>query len=366
MKKVITLLTGALLFIGCAKQKDSNVINIACNLPMTGYIGYYGEWIQNGMEMALIEHQTELDSLGITFKFDYQDNKGETTEAITILQKQLIAKPDIYMSGITSQTTAILAQIEKQNIPHMLWSWTPLEIEKGKNEFRCWVNYGVEGKHITNYCLSKNPQKVAYIYLDILGAEVQCRKVVLPALKSANSDINLYVEEYPIQTTDFKNIALKVKNFNPDVIVLSGFKEHIINMTKDFQNYNIDKSKVICSMDLLDAVNEVSNDILEAYHVAAPASNIPALQSAYTKEWINNFVAANGRQPLYTEVYSYDAMTMLIEAAKIAQAENISIEDALFKVDVQGVTGSLKFEQNGEICDNLHIACFKDGVLAIE
>ncbi len=366
MKKLFLAVVSLIFLIGCTNKQNGNEIKVACNLPMSGYIGYYGQWIQNGFEMAKADRQDELDSLGINFKFDYQDNKGETIEAVNIFQKQLLAKPDIYMSGITSQTTAIIDQIEKRNLPHMLWSWTPLEIVKGKNEFRCWVNYGVEGKHITEYSLSKEPKKVAYIYLDILGAKVQCREVVIPALKSENENIELYVEEYPIETSNFKNIALKVKNFDADVIVISGFKEHIINMTKDFQSYNIDKSKVICSMDLLDSVNEVSNDVLESYHVAAPASSIPSLRSEYTNEWIDRFVAANDRQPLYTEAYAYDAMNMLIEAAKIAKHEDCAIEEALFRVDIEGVTGSLKFAENGEISDNLHVACFKDGILVIE
>lgn len=362
---LLAILAAVLVFT-CNNQKENSDIKVACNLPMTGYIGYYGEWIQHGLEMGKNDIAKEADSLGISFTFDYQDNKGETKDAITIFQKQLASKPDIYMSGITSQTMAILNQIHKNDLTQILWSWTPLELDPTYKDFRCWVNYGLEGKHITEYCLSKAPKKVAYLHLNILGAKVQCDEVVVPALKASNPDMEIYVEEFPVETTSFRDLAMKVKNFDADVIVMSGFKEHILNITKDFKTYGIDKNKVLCSMDLLDALEEASNEVLEGYHVTAPAFNIPELQSPKTKEWIERFVKENKKQPTYTEAYGYDAMMVLFEAAKMSKQDGSSLSDCLRKVDIEGVTGRLKFDANGELEDNLHIGVFHDGLLSIE
>lgn len=350
---------------GC-KTKDTEVINVACNLPMSGYIGYYGEWIQKGIEMARTDLKETLDSASISFSFDYQDNKGETKDAITIYQKQMASHPALYMSGITTQTMSIIDQVRKTDVPHLLWSWTPLMLDENYNEFRCWVNYGIEGKHITEYCLSKNPKKVAYIHLNILGAKLQCDEVVVPALKASSPNIQLYVEEFPVETSSFRDIALKIKKFDADVIVVSGYKEHLLNITKDFQVYNIDKSKVLCSMDLLDALNEASDEVLEGYHVTAPAFNIESLQTEKTKAWIESYIKTNGIMPTYTEAYGYDAMVMLAHAAMISKDEAISLYEALRKVDVAGVTGRLHLDATGELEDNLHIGVFKNGKLIIE
>lgn len=358
-----------LLFLACLSgctTKKADVINVACNLPMTGYIGYYGEWIQKGIETARTDLADMLDSANVTFEFDYQDNKGETKEAITIYQKQMAAHPSLYMSGITTQTMSIIDQIRKTDVPHLLWSWTPLKFDGQYEEFRCWVNYGLEGKHITEYCLSKNPQKVAYIHLNILGAKLQCDEVVIPALKASNPNIQLYVEEFPVETSSFRDIALKIKKFNADVIVVSGFKEHLLNITKDFKAYNIDKSKVLCSMDLLDALNEASDDVLEGYHVTAPAFNIKSLQSEKTKAWIDLYKKANGVFPTYTEAYGYDAMMMLAYAAIMSKDQGISLHEALRQVDIVGITGRLHLDSDGELEDNLQIGVFRDGELVVE
>ena len=266
MKQLLIILSVAALVLTGCKKESNDAIKVACNLPMTGYIGYYGEWIQHGLEMGRADIEAETNELGIKFDFDYQDNKGETKDAITIFQKQSMANPDVYMSGITTQTMSILDQIHKKGLLQVMWSWTPLELDANQKDFRCWVNYGIEGKHIAEYLLSKNPQKVAYLHLDILGAKVQCDDVVVPALKKQNPNINIYVEEFPVETSNFRDIAAKVKNFDADVIMVSGFKEHILNITKDFQAYNIDKKKVLCSMDLLDALDEASDEVLEDFH----------------------------------------------------------------------------------------------------
>ena len=119
-------------------------------------------------------------------------------------------------------------------------------------------------------------------------------------------------------------------------------------------------------MDLLDAVNEVSNEILEGYHVTAPAFNILELQSEHTKSWIDAFIKEYNRQPLYTEAYAYDAMIALIEAICIVSQENCSLDSALHQVDIEGVTGHLTFSRNGEIEDNLHVGIFRSGILYVD
>jgi hypothetical protein len=59
-------------------------------------------------------------------------------------------------------------------------------------------------------------------------------------------------------------------------------------------------------------------------------------------------------------------MCALFEAAKISKKENITLADAFKKVDVEGVTGQIKFDANGELQDNLHVGVFHEGKLVTE
>lgn len=355
-----------IIFVPSCKNKSNKAISVAVNLPLTGYIGSYGQRMQTGMDMAREDLAEEMKEQGIDFVFDYQDNRGETKDVITIYNKQMMSKPDVYMSGITTQTMAIIDQVRKADVIHFLWSWTPLYLEEGNKEFRSWLNFGSEARLYIDYILKNQPKRVAYLHIDNIGSKVQCQEVVLPAVKKELPDIEFYTEQYPATTTDFKNIITKVKQFNPDLIIASGYKESLISMVQYLDAYKFDRSKIYCSMDLLEAIDEVSNEDIEGLHVSAPEFNIASIQSPETKAWIDVFKQRFGRIPVYTEAYGYDLVHSLYLAAKLSQEEGINLYEALHKVNFAGVTGQVYYTATGDIVDNLHIGVFHNGQLIIE
>ena len=366
MKKISFVLFAILLMLTGCKNDSENKVKIAVNLPLTGYIGVYGERMQTGMDLARKDLTDSMKKENIVLEFDYQDNRGETKDAITIFNKQIIQNPDIYMSGITAQTSAIQEQTRKAGILHFLWSWTPLYMEKGLNEFRSWLNFGAEAQMYVDYISKQSPKKLAYFHINNLGSKTQREQVVVPALKKHFPDLKVYAEEYPPTMTDFKNLIAKVKEFNPDVFIVSGYKESIINMIKDIDTYKIDRNKVYCSMDLLEAIDEVPDSIMEGFHVSAPEFNIPSMQTEKTKQWIEKFKKERKRNPVYTEAYGYDCVQSIFEAAKIAREENIPLSDALHKVSFDGITGHVSYSEAGDIENHLHTAVFKNGILIRE
>lgn len=365
MKKILLFCLAILTLTSCKKEFE-NTVKIAVNLPLTGYIGVYGERMQTGMDFARQDLETSMNEDNIRLVFDYQDNRGETKDAITIFNKQKIQNPDIYMSGITAQTTAIMEQTRKAGILHFLWSWTPLYMEKGYNEFRSWLNFGAEAQMYVDYISKQAPKRLAYFHINNLGSKTQREEVVVPALKKQFPDLEVYAEEYPPSMTDFKNLIAKVKEFNPDVFIVSGYKESIINMIKDIDVYKIDRNKVYCSMDLLEAIDEVPASIMEGFHVSAPEFNIPSLQTNKTKQWIEKFKMVYKRNPVYTEAYGYDCVQSIYEAVKISREEKISLSEALHKVSFDGITGHVSYSEEGDIENHLHTAVFKNGVLIKE
>ena len=366
MKKYLLVLFSLLFTLAGCKKDSENKVKIAVNLPLTGYIGVYGERIQTGMDLARQDLSASMKDDNIHLEFDYQDNRGETKDAITIFNKQKGQKPDIYMSGISTQTTAILNQTRKNKLLHFLWSWTPLYMEEGFNEFRTWLNFGEEAQLFVDYICKLEPKKMAYFHVNTLGSQEQREKIVLPELKKRFPDLEIYVEEYPASISDFKNMISKVKEFNPDVFIVAGYKEHVINMIKDIDTYKIDRKKVYCSMDLLEAIDEVPAEIMEDLHVSAPEFNIPSLQSPKTREWISRYKKQFGRNPVYTEAYGYDCVQSIYEAIKNSRKEKITIAEALHNVSFDGITGHVSYSKGGDIENHLHTAVFKNGILIME
>lgn len=363
MKRICLLLSVILLLLVSCKEKKDNEYLVTCNLPMTGYVGVYGEWIKNGVSMSLEENRDSLEQNDIDLKIIYDDNRGENKDAITILKKQLMNKPDIVVSGLTGQSMAISEQLTQYQIPHFLFSFTPLTLEKDKFQFRTFANFGVEVEHYIDFIKKNNPEKVAFIYLDIQGTTQQVNDVMIPFLQKNYPEAKVLNERYPTSLMDFKSIVSKVKSFNPDIIIVNGFAGNLISIIKTFHQNNIEMSKIMCSMDLLDTTNELSQDLLEGISVTAPAFVIPAKQTDKMHQWMEAYKQRHGQNPAYTEAYAYDMMNMICKAAILSSKSSKNLMTSLFQVEMDGVTGKLEFAPNGELYPNMYTVKFINGKL---
>ena len=363
-KKILLFALVVSTLTGCLTNTNNNKLNIACNLPMTGYIGMYGDWIKRGMEFAALDSQHKLDSLGLIVNIDFQDNKGITKECISISQKQFTEKPDIYMSGVTSQTMAITDKVKSLGIPHFIWSFTPLFLKEGDLNFRTWVNYGEEAMHYIDFCKEHHASKVAILFIDLVGAKEQTEKYIIPDLKKHNPNIEFLIDEYPVDYTNFKPNIIKIKEFNPDVILVSGFKGNIVNIVKEAEAYNINKSKMMFSMDLMDtASGALSPESLEGLTTSARAFSINNMQTAEMINWIDRFTQKYGRTPEYVEAYAYDTYNILVEALQNCNGDKSLLTKQLLEVNIGGVNGELKFKLNGELDNKTYKCVYRNGKL---
>lgn len=81
-------------------------LRIAANVPMSGPLAYYGAAIREGATMALEPKASPASPLtGVSI--DWQDNASEPKTTVSILQKQILDNPTIYVSGVKPQVMAI-------------------------------------------------------------------------------------------------------------------------------------------------------------------------------------------------------------------------------------------------------------------
>lgn len=363
MKKNLVVLLTLGMLCGCQEKKDDNVVRIACNLPMTGDCAIYGESVKNGYEMALSDLDIFLKKNDIRVEIDYQDNKCSNKEALTIAQKQLMRKNDIYVSGITQQTYTIEEKVTQQGIPHFIWSFYPLLMGNGKNMVRTWVNLPSEPFLFKEYLESKpNAKKIACVYLNAASGVDLFNKIFIPLIESDYEIV--YNEAFDIEGTNFKNVALKVKKTNPDVIFVNGFQNHIIQLAKEFNNNAMKKDgNIVFTFDLLDAMNDVESHVLNGY-----VANIPEYIVNPTSEfleWKFRYKEIYSRDPNYTDAYAYDCMHVICNA--LAQHKNDSIKKDLLNyiqdTELPGITGLLTFEKNGNLNSQSKICIVDEGKL---
>ncbi|MEX0813707.1 MAG: ABC transporter substrate-binding protein [Chitinophagales bacterium] len=372
MKNLKTCVVGlmvmiTLIFSGCQSSKtdtDNLTVEIACNLPLTGELATYGTSVRDGSNLAIDDLSDSLKTNKLVLNFDFQDNGGLAKNAVSIYQKQILNEPHIYESGVSPQTMAVIDLVSETKIPHFVWVYAPYINDKYPNTFRAWLDFKEETEYYLKYAKHRQPKKVAIVYVNIEVCQTEFDSIVAPGLKSQGIN-DIMIERYDITTSDFKTLASKVKDYNPDLILLNGFKDHMIQLIKDFRTYNLIKNgNTICSYDLLDAAPELSNDLLEGLRYTVPYF-IMHQDDPKIKEWRKRFKEKFNREPLYTDAYAYDKTLAIYYASKnLDKPFNYDeMTKALLKSEFDGITGPFKFEQNGDLLLNLEIGYYENGIL---
>lgn len=367
----VAWLTIAILSIGIypnshAADRSSRDVRIAANLPLSGDLATYGVSVRDGATLAAEDLAKEAPS-GPKAIVDWQDNAGDPKAAVSIMQKQYLEPPDVYVSGVKPQTMAIKGQIEARGTPHFLWIFDAF-INKGtRNNLRTWVNYKIEAPVYLEYVKGRQPKRVAIVYVNLPHSREEFTVLVVPKLKNLGVT-KTFLEAYPIDQKDYKDIAVKVRDFKPDLIILNGFQATLVGLVRALRPLGlITDGNTISTYDMLDAAKVLGGDETEGIRVVAPQF-VTRLDRKEIADWSQRFDGRFGRAPLYTDAYAYDMMTIIYSAAQrlsLPATPERWIE-ALRTTRLDGITGPCSFDEDGDLITPLEIGVYRKGVLVPE
>ena len=333
---------------------DETTVRIAFNVPLTGALATYGTSIRDGAILAMEDIHSRDSS--VRFVCDFQDNASEPRNAVSVFMKQQNERPHVYVSGIKPQTMSIIDRVEELNIPHFSWIFDAFVTENYKNVFRTWVNYKMEAGKILQYVDELSPKKVAITYVHLPHSEEQYLKIIIPELQKRG--IDFIVEKYPIEKNNFRDVAIKFKSYEPDLILINGFGVNFVPLVRHFREQVLfDGKNALFTFDLLDASEELSNELLEGLRLVIPSYEIQRQH----QEWNIRFEQRFRRIPRYTDAYAYDMMCAIYHAAKSKGDRDLI--DSLLSVKFDGITGKFIFDPSGDLIVTLGITEYKNGVL---
>jgi ABC-type branched-subunit amino acid transport system substrate-binding protein len=197
-------------------------LRVACNLPLTGNLAVYGKAVQEGVQFYREKNVTQADPV----IWDWADNEGNGKKTVLNLRLQLESKPDIYVSGVKPQYMIIEDALKRASIPNFAWVFDSYLRAKNLHNFRIWVNFREEAEVFLRLQESKKAKRVAILYVMTPSVEEQQRKIIIPELNKRGLK-DVLVIPYQIDNLDFNSIALKIKQFSPDLLFLSGFQRLI-------------------------------------------------------------------------------------------------------------------------------------------
>ena len=349
------LMAGVLLtasLAGCGnKDGDKGTgdeIIIGGLAPLTGGVAQYGVAVNNAVQLAVKDINANGGILGKQIKYVYYDEKGDATEATNAYTRLVDQDKIVALIGdVTSVPCEAVAQLAaRDNLPMITPSGTTESITTyGENVFRACFIDPYQGQLMADYAFKKLGAKTAAILYDTGDSY---SSGIADAFEAKAKELGLTItnkEGYANGSTDFNAQLTKIKESNPDVLLLPVYYNDVVLIAKQAKDQGL-----TCTLLGGDGWDGVAAQLDEASaDVVANAYFCSQYSASSTDEALQNFLKTYketyNEEPSMFAVLGYDSMMIMAEAIeKAGSTDSDAIIAALKETNHQGLTGTTSFD----------------------
>jgi branched-chain amino acid transport system substrate-binding protein len=327
------------------------VVKIGQVSPLTGPQAHLGKDNDNGARLAIDEMNAKGVTIGgakVKFELVSEDDQADPKTGTIVAQKLVDAKVAGVVGHLNSGTTIPASKIYSDaGIPEISPSATAVAVtaQGYKTVFRTMANDAQQGKVLGEYALKIGAKKIAIIddrtaYGQGLADEFE------KAAKGAGGSI-VGREFTSDKSTDFRAILTSIKAKRPDLVFYGGMDAQAGPMAAQMKSLGI-KAKFLAG-DGAQSVEFIKLAGPAAEGVIASSPGLPLDNMPGSKEFKDKFTAKYGPIQIYAP-YAYDATRTLIDAMiKADSVEPAKYLPALAKIQRQGVSGPIAFDEKGDL-----------------
>ena len=359
MKYLLLSVLFPVFFLGLV-HADS--IKIGFNVPLTGFAAADGKSALNGAKLAVKQANQSGGINGKMIELVVYDDQASPKQAVPISNK-LIEKDKVVaaISGSYSGATRAAAGVfQSAEIPYISAYAVHPEITKAGNYvFRTSFMGEVQGRAGAK----------------LIGATLQRKRVVLITLKNdfgkslaagfkeAAGQFNLQIVneyEYSIKDRQFGPIVAKVKADAPEAIYATGYFFTAGPLVSQLRAAGI----------TVPVIGQEGYDSEQFIKIAGKASEGTIIttsldrdsNSSETRSFISEFEAMAGHKVDMVAASGHTAMKVLVAAMKKAGTTSPSaIRNAIAQTNLVASTGSISFNDLGEVQKNVQVQVVRDG-----
>ena len=359
MKYFLLSVLFPIFFLGLV-HADS--VKIGFNVPLTGFAAADGKSALNGAKLAVKQANQAGGINGKMIELVVYDDQASPKQAVPISNK-LIEKDKVVaaISGSYSGATRAAAGVfQSAEIPYISAYAVHPEITKAGNYvFRTSFMGEVQGRAGAK----------------LIGATLQRKRVVLITLKNdfgkslaagfkeaaGQFDLQIVNEyEYSIKDRQFGPIVAKVKADAPEAIYATGYFFTAGPLVSQLRAAGI----------TVPVIGQEGYDSEQFIKIAGKASEGTIIttsldrdsNSSETRSFISEFEAMAGHKVDMVAASGHTAMKVLVAAMKKAGTTSPSaIRNAIAQTNLVASTGSISFNDLGEVQKNVQVQVVRDG-----
>jgi len=341
------IVIAAITFSGCVEKKQDGV-KVGAILPLTGDLVAYGENIQKGIGLAAEEINANGGIGGANITVLYKDNEGKSDKTVSAMNELAGEVPVVIGAVASANTVAICPIAEEKKIVLISPSSTSPKLSDYKNYvFRTVSSDKYQGRALADVVLDLKGgrAKVAVVYVDNAYGD-GLKEVFVKSYQEEGGNI-VAVESFKEGDTDFKAILNRLKEKNPDAVVLIGYVKEGAAMLKQAKEEGLNVVWVGTDGIKADAFIELAGGDAEGIIATYPISMV---SEPVTDKFVGLYETKYGPGHIDSDAaYGYDTMKVVAEAIEKGGYDAEGIRDALRELRHHGVCGAKKFDENGDV-----------------
>jgi len=341
-------------------QAQAGVVNVGILTALSGPLAAPGRFQMNGFNLARDELNEpggiELGGRRLRVELKVYDTRGNPAEGASAMQRlTTVDRAPIVLGELSSGVVPAVAPIAEENeTPFVMTVPTGPTLTRGNNRFVFRVNAHNDmlGKALADFVVQRDWRPLAFIAWnnDAGRGGVQGMREALPA-------------GFPIAYTGFFNVGEVDFSAHITNIRNSGARAVMLFMDEEPGSLAISQIRAAgLTVQLIGTLAMGSDRFLARldaqrlngmvqYNAFPPNAPIPAIQ-AFSRRYRARFnEEAHG-----FAAQSYDGLMMAAAAIRAANATSgARIRDALARIEHQGVTGTLKFDAQGQASPPVYV-----------
>lgn len=288
MKKVFLAVVSLMVIVGC-NPKTSDLTKVGVILPQTGDLSFLGEFMSNSLL---------LDSTAVEYYIE--DCSGNPKDAALAAQKLISVNDVDYIVSSLSFLSEAINPICKQNkVPHFILSFSPV-LTNENNVIQPFVNSYQEAEAFINYIQGSNVKSVVFLR----HIETDADYVFEHYTKHKLDELGIKVNSIQFDNNtvrDFKSEVLKVKQINPDLLVIQALAYNIPSLISSLNAYNVD-IPLLGDLNFLD----IQDDELKKSLNGIPFVGLNYVLSENYSHFTRSYTKMYSKQPFALGVFAYD------------------------------------------------------------
>ncbi len=347
----LAALLAAAAFTVHAQEMEVRIGHVA---PLTGGQAHFGKDNERGAIMAIEDLNAKGLTIGgkkVTFKLLSEDDAADPKQGTAAAQKLVDAKVHGVVGHLNSGTTIPASKIYfDAGIPQITPSATnPKYTQQGfKTAFRLLANDNALGAAMADYA-TKNLKAKKVAVIDDRSAYGQGVADVFERVAKSNGAQIVTRQFTNDKAVDFNAILTAVKAANADVIFYGGMDTQAGPMLRQIKQLGINAKFLggdgICTVEIAKLAGDAIGD-----HVACAEGGASLDKMPKGKDFKTRF-EAKFKEPIQVYApYVYDAVMTLVAAMQKANSvEPAKYLPELAKIQIDGVTTKVAFDNTGEL-----------------